>query len=409
MVPFQCDLCHFRNIMGRDPWNSRKEDHEILEYVRRATLDSFWSRETSTVTFNLREARRMEQKVADRLGMPSITPPMGPFPLDDECGMKAAIAMLDRSLDSGRHADHVQYGTFRKVRSTITNIIQAGVGGLEDSIGAYQRNKVWMTRAPTQKFWFSRFMEGLHKRVGEIRMPDKILTIEEVHAIDRTLEREYIHARTKIDRKRISEMGTWINGGVCTGLRGEEMLLIDLYGTAQSVTRFMKKESLDPHFKFIILGRTKGVQEDGHKFAIPCVKETQGTHLRPGIWLERLITVKEELGQTHGKLFKRNLRKAKLCEFEDDFYRVIERIQDTTELIAPEVDVRNEYGLPRTTRRTATAHARNMRLPKDLLNAIHRWGKEMNATTGVPRLDMQDTYTSIDSICPLVLEFSRGM
>ena len=158
-----------------------------------------------------------------------------------------------------------------------------------------------------------------------------------------------------------------------------------------------------------MLGRTKGVQEDGHKFAIPCVKVTQGTHLRPGVWLERLLKVKEELGQTHGKLFKRNLRKAKLCEFEDDFYRVIERIQDTTDLIPPEVEVRNECGLPRTIRRTATAHARNMRLPKDLLNAIHRWGKEMNATTGVPRLDMQDTYTTIDSICPLMLEFSRGV
>jgi hypothetical protein len=409
MVPFQCDLCHFRNIVGRDPWNSKWEDHEILECVRRAILDSFWSRESSTVAFNLREARRMELKASDRLGMPSITPPMGPFPLSDECGMKAAIAMLDRSLDPGRYADQVQCGTFRKVRSTIANVIQAGVGGLEDSMGACQRNKIWMTKAPTQKFWFSRFMEGLHKRVGEIRMPDKILTIEEVHAIDRTLERECIHARTEAARKRISEMGAWISGGVCTGLRGEEMSLIDLHGTAKSASRFMKKDSIDPHFKFVILGRTKGVQEDGHKFAMPCVKETQGAHLRPGVWLERLIQAKEELGQTHGKLFKRNLREAKLCEFEDDFYRLIERIQDTANLIPPEVDVQNECGLPRTTRRTATAHARNMRPPKDLLNAIHRWGKEMNATTGVPRMDMQDTCTTIDSICPLVLEFSRGM
>jgi hypothetical protein len=88
---------------------------------------------------------------------------------------------------------------------------------------------------------------------------------------------------------------------------------------------------------------------------------------------------------------------------------MIERIQDTTNLIPPDVDVQNEYGLPQTTRRAATAHARNMRLPKDLMNAIHRWGKEMNATTGVPRMDMQDTYTTIDSICPLVWEFSRGM
>jgi hypothetical protein len=76
----------------------------------------------------------MERKVSDGLEMPSITLPMGPFLLNDECGMKAAIALLDRSLDPGRYADHVQFGTFQKVKSTITNIIQAGVDGLEETL-----------------------------------------------------------------------------------------------------------------------------------------------------------------------------------------------------------------------------------------------------------------------------------
>ena len=109
--------------------------------------------------------------MADRLDMPSITPPMGPFPLSNECGMIGTIAMLDRSLDPDRYADHVQFGVFRKVRSTITNIIRAEVGGLEDSVGAYQCNKIWVTKAATQKFWFSRIMEGLHKRVGKFECP----------------------------------------------------------------------------------------------------------------------------------------------------------------------------------------------------------------------------------------------
>jgi hypothetical protein len=106
------------------------------------------------------------EKVSDRLEMPSITSPMGPFPLKDDFGMTAAIALLDRSLDPGCYANHVQFGTFRKVKSTITNIIQAGVRGLGDSVGAYQRNTIWIATAPTQTFWFARFMEGLHERVG---------------------------------------------------------------------------------------------------------------------------------------------------------------------------------------------------------------------------------------------------
>jgi hypothetical protein len=91
-------------------------------------------------------------------------------------------------------------------------------------------------------------------------MLDIILSIEEVHAIDRTLEQEWKHTRTKMDKKRISEMGAWIIGGICTGLRGKEMLIIGLFGTEKSVAQFMKVDSPDSHFKFVILGRTKVIQ-----------------------------------------------------------------------------------------------------------------------------------------------------
>jgi hypothetical protein len=42
MAPFQCPLCHFRNIMKRDPWKDDVLDKEIEEFIVRATLDAFW-------------------------------------------------------------------------------------------------------------------------------------------------------------------------------------------------------------------------------------------------------------------------------------------------------------------------------------------------------------------------------
>jgi hypothetical protein len=53
-------------------------------------------------------------------------------------------------------------------------------------------------------------------------------------------------------------------GGFCTGIRGEEMLLIDMFGTAASIRRPMKENAPDPHFKLIVIGRTKGAQQDGN-------------------------------------------------------------------------------------------------------------------------------------------------
>ena len=136
MTQFQCELCHFRNIMGRNPLVEIHDgDRELMADFRRANLDAFWSREPTTVRANLSESLRGE-KYGERTGMPSVTPEMGPFPLDDTLGMKAAVAVLDRSLDPGLYAEHVQWDTFRKARSCITNISQAGVSGLGDAVGA---------------------------------------------------------------------------------------------------------------------------------------------------------------------------------------------------------------------------------------------------------------------------------
>jgi hypothetical protein len=90
------------------------------------------------------------------------------------------------------------------------------------------------------------------------------------------------------------------------------MLLINLFGTTKtkSVTKFMKTDSPNPHFKFAILGRTNGAQEDGHKFAIPCVKEVMGAAtFETGHLAQAAFTgSKERIGETHGKLISRHLR-----------------------------------------------------------------------------------------------------
>jgi hypothetical protein len=40
MLPFQCEICHYRNITKRDPNERDVKDAEVLEFIRRATLDS---------------------------------------------------------------------------------------------------------------------------------------------------------------------------------------------------------------------------------------------------------------------------------------------------------------------------------------------------------------------------------
>jgi hypothetical protein len=350
------------------------------------------------------------EKTMLKYGLLLVTPPLGPWPLEDSLGMKGAITVLDHSLDKGVYEDNVQWDTFRKQMLTITNISQAAVGGLENLVGAYERKRMWISNVVSHQFWFSRFMTGVHKRVGQVRKQDKemsIASIEVLHAADAILEDQWSRAGNPNEKKQIAEMGVWFVGGFCIGLRGEEMLNIELAGTANNIKHL--EDEVNPHFKFILLGRTKGNQLSGAKFGVPCVPVTKGTNIRPGRWVKRLVETLHGMGRRSGRLFRRNLVTAKLHEFEDAFFTVLEKVQATTNLIDADMDVQETYGIGRSERREVTAHARNMDVHLDLVNAVNRWRKEASSATGNPRLDMVDIYTTLEALLPTVLQYSRAL
>jgi hypothetical protein len=46
----QCDLCHFRNLMERDPMYDLSQDvQRVLKLIRMVNLDAIWTREPSMV------------------------------------------------------------------------------------------------------------------------------------------------------------------------------------------------------------------------------------------------------------------------------------------------------------------------------------------------------------------------
>jgi hypothetical protein len=73
MVPFQCKLCHFRNILKRDPEENKARGVGILDTMKHANLDAFWKHKTYMVGSKLGEGRRMEKMMLP-LGLQSVTP-----------------------------------------------------------------------------------------------------------------------------------------------------------------------------------------------------------------------------------------------------------------------------------------------------------------------------------------------
>ena len=404
MVPFQCEICHFRNMEKRDPARGDAKDDEVLEYIRRASLDAFWSRETSTVKKNLGILWRAEN-FCERLSLKSVSPPLGPFPLNDVLGMKAAIAVLDKSLDKGIYERLVQWETFRKTRSAITNVHQASAFGLTDAIGSYERSRVWISNVETHSFWFSRFMTGLHKRVGEVVKSDWPVPIEVMKYVDRVLNKAWNLETDPDARKRIAEMGAWYIMGFCVGLRGEEMLLIELAGTAASL-RFLNQEE-DAHFIIRLKGRTKGSLIAGKGFEIPCIGTTEVSRLKPGRWVRRLVEVVQSEGRTTGKLFQRQLTVPRLLEFEEDWFDVLVSVQTNTDLIDADIDLREKAGIYRSLRRGVTSHAINMQVNPTLVKAVNRWRNEIKGNGRKGTYEMIDHYAELGTLKPTFLRYSK--
>ncbi len=56
-VPFECNLCLFRNVCGRQPEFNNKCNQFTLIAIRRAQLDVMWAREPHTMATNWARAK----------------------------------------------------------------------------------------------------------------------------------------------------------------------------------------------------------------------------------------------------------------------------------------------------------------------------------------------------------------
>lgn len=339
-----------------------------------------------------------------------MTPPLGPFPVEDSLGMRAALALVDRSQDrTGRHETYVQPDTYRKAQTYITNVSRAGIHGLGDRIGAHEAKKVWISQGATHTPWFSQALLGLKRRTGEIVKRDKPVTIDLLLEVLAFLEDEWTHSVGPDDALRASGMGSWYSGGYCTALRGEEMTIVELAGTRASLAHLHDDQEDTPYFALAIAGRTKMNRNQGAKVRIPCAGETKGSGIKAGRWMERYVSDLAACGRTSGYLYtKRAGRRSYLADYQEDFFWPLEALQDRGCRGLPVAcDIREEYGIWRSLRRGATAHAINMGVDKDLVYLINRWRKE---TQGHARSGpIIDVYADLEALIPTTIKYSLSL
>lgn len=405
VTPFQCDLCHFRNLQKRDPVAGKCEDDRLLVNIRRANLDALWAREPSTVRKNLDECKRAV-KIGQALGLRSPFLPMGPFPVEDKFGMGAAVVMLQRSLDKGSYKDHLQFATMRKMRGAFANVYHASAQASGGTVMAKDSRTLRVTQCATHHDWFERFVRGVHKRMGDLVKPDQALSLDVMHKIMQELGNEWRMA-LPAERLELALEGAYYLIAYAAALRGEEVSMTNLTG----VLKYWEAagSSPRPHVVVALLGRFKG--ETGERYHLMPIAATTTSGLEIRLWVGRVITEYQGIGVVNGPMFRdRNGQPMKMKDMEGKFIGRLVDVQDKyPDLIRGDVEVTEEYGLSRSFRRGATSEATNRGVPADVIDANNRWRVVHAAGSRLAPMAMRDHYTDVKLVLNKLLKFSEAL
>ena len=339
-----------------------------MNAIRRANLDAFWSRSRGTVYSNANWFKKT-LSLSSQFGLRKPFPPVCAMPVEDITGHGVAVVELMASLQPGKyHEDHCQFDTVRKIRSTYSNVWGASRHGTLENITTLSgddKNRHTFTRCPTNTDWFAKFSNGMRKRMGQDTRPQFGISIQVMIELARRLEYEWLNSSPP-PRDDILGACTYAHLCYCGSLRGNEGFQLDLGGLRSFIERG-KFDSVHPHVVAPLLGRFKG--EDGERYHLILLSSVTQSGLQPRKWLERLVSRRREQGKASGPAFSDiNGDVVSSSVYENIILETLKSIQDSRpDLIGPELDVFESYGISRSFRRGATTQAQEQGVPLDAI------------------------------------------
>ena len=405
-IPFECDLCHFRNVSGRDPIPSRPGDVMALICTRRANLDACWSRETSTVAGNLNRMRRDYRDAVPYLPIREPLPPLGVNVVEDRVGMRVVWMSLMASLRKGNYADHLQWDSVRKTPTWFNNIWDAGSNHIGTSMFTSFDKKVFETTSPTQSKWFSRWLLGAKRRMGVLRIQDEALTAAQLKGLCDMAEEDHQCSKCEAEKKDIESLMAFTLIGFCISLRGEEVPLTSIDGLATYWEE--TRAHATPHMMITLRGKFKG-ENNLRWHCVPLAVENK-SNLPTRRWISRMLHRRyRREGHRSGYLFaKKNGRKSSLGDYDPLFREYLSRLQKRKPKLFCKDVVINEYSLRRSLRRGATTEAENNGVDLVTIELINRWRRKEKARGAEAGLSMRQTYTQVSRAVVAALRFSQS-
>jgi len=406
LVPFQCDLCSFRNLTLRNPDSDRPQDVFLLCCIRQTNLDAVWGRESNTVNGTLRGVRQLVNlwRVAH---IPIVLPARGPFPVGDCLGLRVAVGMLIKSLEPGRYSQiYQQFETIRKLRAAYSNLFMSSLEGVSSlrTFGG-ESAKMSLTLLPTNSIWFERFAEGCLKRMGQEVCQDWALPLPVLHALLENVEDEWYRAESWLSKHRLATVGCFSIIAFYGSFQGNEVFLTDLHGLSKYYTELEGEDyAIVP-----LLGKYKGEVHHRYHLTPMATRTNSGFDIRA--WIGRLVQVHQEAGRNHGPAFGDRYGERLDSSFVEGLIADhLQVVKDTRPGVIPsEINCYEHFGVSRSFRCGATSAARARGVDRGTVDLANRWRRFENAKGRQPRLAMQDHYTDMKVMIPELTKFSQAL
>jgi hypothetical protein len=407
VTPFQCDLCHFRNLYYREPRVNAIRDINACVAIRRANIDAFWSRSPGTINNTRTGIKRMQVINENVFGLPDLLPNMGPHSLSDEWGMGLAIVMLEKSLDKGKYRETVQFETVRKLRAAYSNVWGASKHAMTQGVMARDVMKIFVTNCPSHCLWFERFIKGMHCRMGGERRPDVALSREVMLLLMEFANMDYGSSIIEERRKFIARAALFYLSTFLGGLRGEEVPRV-----VRKYFILLNKESrvhIIPHCVLPLYGRFKGEGGLSRCFVLRMSCKTKhGFDM--ACWVDRVSEHEQNSENMYLFSDEQGRKESPSYVYESYMHSLLKRIQDKRpDLIPSIVDVEDAYGISRSGRRGGTTNAQNApnsACSKEDIERNNRWRKLDRAGTRQAGMSMIQLYTDTLQSLESELRFS---
>jgi hypothetical protein len=227
-----------------------------------------------------------------------IFPKLGPFALCDVDGMGSAVVQLLKTFDPRKNEKYVKYKTAKNMRTYLGAVWEVSVETKDQTVIVQDTTKDFLTTNPTKSQWFSRFMAGMHKRMGDMMKQDEAISVELMVALMDEFKKDWI-AATQDRLATVSELcevlfpALFAAMAFCGALRGEEVLLMDFGATKEFTGAGLAAEMEERRHGVITLhGRFKN--EIGEKCHLMPIVEVTDSRLMPVKWMNRMIAWYDE-------------------------------------------------------------------------------------------------------------------